>query len=351
VNDPHSRFTGARRELVERLWPRGIPRLWCPLLTHFDESGLDRPRMRAHLGFVKPWVGGFLIPGSTGEGWSMPDAEVRELIAFMIDEVGAVGGHLLIGILKTEVSDVLLAMQEFVAWMKDRTQVHDALESLVRSSVCGFAVCPPTGPELSQRQIKAGLEEILSLELPVALYQLPQVTQNEMAPETVAALALRYPGFYLFKDSSGRDAVASSGFKEAFLVRGAEGGYAEHLVRSEGRYDGLLLSTANSFARPLAEMLDGLERGRVEAAAAFSGRLSALCDELFPLASEVGYGNPFTNANKAIDHFFAHGPKAADLPPPRLHSGMRLPGELVSAARLALARQGLLPERGYLGER
>jgi len=350
VNDPLARFTGPRRELALRLFPRGIPRLWCPLLTHFAEGGgLDRARMRAALAFLGPWVKGFLVPGSTGEGWSMPDVEVRELLDFMIDEVRGVGGHLLVGILKTDAADVLTSLRQLMAFLRDRTGARDAQESLIRSSVCGFAVCPPSGPELSERQVRAALEEVLSLEIPVALYQLPQVTQNEMTPGTVSALSQRYPGFLLFKDSSGTDRVAASGFSGAFLLRGAEGDYARQLASGGGRYDGLLLSTANCFARPLSAMIEALDRGEREEAARFSGRLSALCEELFPVAAEVGYGNPFTNANKAMDHFFAYGPGAAERPPPRLHSGMRLPKDLVLAAGAALERQGLLPERGYLG--
>jgi len=349
VTDPQARFGGARREFVERLFPRGIPKLWCPLITHFrEEGGLDRPRLKAALNFIRPWVNGFLVPGSTGEGWSMPDDEVRELLAPLIELVHARGGHLLVGILKSDVADVLQAMQEFVSWLKDRVGVSDALESMRRSSVCGFAVCPPSGPELAQTRLGAALEEVLSLELPVALYQLPQVTKNEMAPDTVAALAERYPNFFLFKDSSGTDAVARSGFREVFLVRGAEGGYARHLVGAGGHYDGLLLSTANCFPRALSQMVAAVERGRLEEAEVFSKKLSALCDELFPLAAEVGYGNPFTNANKAMDHFFAHGPRAAALAAPRLHSGMRLPRELLVSAEAALRRQGLLPDEGYL---
>ena len=65
-------------------------------------------------------------------------------------------------------------------------------------------------------------------------------------------------------------------------------------------------------------------------------------------AGKVGYGNAFTNANKAMGHFFAHGPEAAKIAPPCLCSGKRLPGELIDAAAAALKRHGLMPESGYL---
>ena len=60
------------------------------------------------------------------------------------------------------------------------------------------------------------------------------------------------------------------------------------------------------------------------------------------------YGNPFANANKAVDHFFAFGPKARDAPPPRLHAGVLLPADVIHAAGDTLLRHGLMPEKGYL---
>ncbi len=58
--------------------------------------------------------------------------------------------------------------------------------------VQGFVVCPPCGKDLSQDTIRAQLASTLELDLPTALYQLPQVTSNEMSPETVGSLAAEY---------------------------------------------------------------------------------------------------------------------------------------------------------------
>jgi dihydrodipicolinate synthase/N-acetylneuraminate lyase len=349
MNSANARFSGERQALIERFFPNGIPTLWCPSLTHYNSEGaIDKARMRAHLKFMYPAVGGFLIPGSTGEGWEMSDAEVRELLEFVIDEIHGVGAHLLIGILKTDIGDVLKAITDTIAWLKARTGAQDALDALQQSGVCGFTVCPPSGKDLSQDQIRTALESVLSLGVPVSLYQLPQVTQNEMSPRTVAALAERFPNFYLFKDTSGIDQVAASDFRGAFLVRGAEGGYSSQLAVSGGDYDGFLLSTANCFGPQLAAMIKNVQRGNKAEAEVFSKKLTALSEEVFELAGQVGYGNAFTNANKAMDHFFAHGPDAANVTPPRLYSRRLLPVKLVEAAGAALKRQGLMPERGYL---
>jgi dihydrodipicolinate synthase/N-acetylneuraminate lyase len=349
MDSAEARFGSQRAELMLALFPDGLPTLWCPALTHFtDDGAIDQPRMRAHLRFMHPWVRGFLMPGSTGEGWEMSESEVRALLDFMIDEIREVGAHLLIGMLKTDIRDVIEGVNNTVAWLRRRTGSDDALESLIKSSVCGFTICPPSGKDLSQGDITAALESVLSLGLPISLYQLPQVTENEMSPETVAALSARFANFYLFKDTSGIDRVAASGFRDVFLVRGAEGDYASHLTLGSGNYDGFLLSTANCFGRQLSAMIDHLRCGNRRDADVLSKTLTDVCGDLFDLAAKVGYGNAFGNANKAMDHFFAHGPDAARLALPRLHSGKRLPRQLITAAAAALERHGLMPKRGYL---
>jgi len=252
-------------------------------------------------------------------------------------------------VLAPDAAAVVRTVNETVEWLRARTGCASAGEALARAGVRGFTVCPPTGADLGQDRIRGALEEVLALGHPVALYQLPQVTRNELAPGTATALAARFPNYFLLKDSSGADRLAESGFRDVFLVRGAEGGYARHLRGGGGRYDGLLLSTANCFARPLAEIVDLVGRGARAAAEAISARLEDAAAAVFAAAAGVGHGNPFTNANKAMDHVLAHGPDAAGVPPPRLHSGVRLPAALIAAARAALDRAGLTPARGYLG--
>jgi hypothetical protein len=47
-----NRFTGKRGELIARMFPHGIPTLWCPLLAYYARDGsIDKARMRKHLDF------------------------------------------------------------------------------------------------------------------------------------------------------------------------------------------------------------------------------------------------------------------------------------------------------------
>jgi dihydrodipicolinate synthase/N-acetylneuraminate lyase len=340
-----------RAALIKGLFPQGIPALWCPTLTHFAAPRVfDKPRIGAHLGAIAPFVKGILVPGSTGEGWEMQDAEIRELLAVALDAAVAVGIRVLIGVLKADAEESRICIEEIGRWLKNRTGAKDSEQSLRQSNVAGFTVCPPKGRDLSQPAIQVGLRRILELGLPVALYQLPQVTGNEMSPETVAELANEFPNFYLFKDTSGQDRVAASGldFGGVFLVRGAEGDYYRWLKSGRGPYDGFLLSTANAFASQLSSIQSLLRVGRPEEARALSQRVQEVVKWCFDLVAGFPTGNPFTNANKVLDHIMAHGPAAAGYTPPLLYSGTRLPKVWVESAIESLRANGLLPARGYL---
>lgn len=340
-----------RKKLVTRLFPGGVPALWCPLLTHYDgEGAIDQPRMAAHLAHLSPWVKGYLLPGSTGDGWELDEREIRRVLEIALDQAARLELHLLVGVLQTDAAKAVKVMRDTTAWIGSRTGAGGGESSLSRARVCGFTVCPPRGRELSQEQIGLALAQILEVGLPTALYQLPQVTQNEMAPEVVADLAARFANFFLLKDTSGADRVALSGRKleNLFLVRGAEGDYARWHASAGGPYQGFLLSTANCFALQLHQILDDLAARRTEPAQAMSARLTGVVTEVFRRVSELPDGNPFANANKAMDHFFAFGPRAMDAPPPRLHAGSRLPVEVIHATGEALVRHGLMPAKGYL---
>jgi dihydrodipicolinate synthase/N-acetylneuraminate lyase len=203
---------------------------------------------------------------------------------------------------------------------------------------------------LGQEEIGRALSLILDLDVPTAIYQLPQITQNELSPETTSSLASRYPNFIFFKDTSGTDAVALSGkdLSGVFTARGAEGEYVRWLKSAGGCYDGFLLASANCFARELHQVITEVVAGRLDSAKRLSARVSAAINEVMRLASNVPSGNAFANANKAIDHFFAYGPKAATSPPPRLHAGPSLPTDLIRSTREILLRAELMPARGYL---
>lgn len=340
-----------RKNLWEELVGGEIPRLWCPPLTHYRSDGtLDRERMAAHWASMLPHVRAFLVPSSTGDGWEMSNAEIRILLDFALELGRKLDVLILVGVLKTDVASTIEALATTLTRLKQKTGEKESAKVLKQSRVCGFTVCPPRGADLTQEQMQADLATILELDLPTAIYQLPQVTQNEMSPELIKQLAERYVNFVLFKDSSGSDRVAleDRGQSGIFLVRGAEGDYAAWLQESGGAYHGLLLSSANCFSAQLRAIITLLEEGKDEAAQNLSARLTQVVDLVFGLVDRLPQGNPFTNANKALDHFMAYGSEAEQMPPPMLHSGRRLPQKVMQEVGKILKNAKLIPQKGYL---
>ncbi len=340
-----------REALSKKLFPEGIPRLWCPLLTHYDGNGkVDLPRMRAHFAHVAPWVAGFLIPGTTGDGWEMDDGETETVVRFALEEASNHDSRILLGALRHGTEDVLALMDKLFRLLENGPGEKDPLAVLTKSRVAGFTVCAPKGKDLDQETILRSLFSIADRGYPLALYQLPQVTENEIHPDTFDRLCLTFANIIFFKDSSGGDRIAAAARQREgiFLVRGAEGGYGQWLTEAGGPYDGFLLSTANCFAAELSAIIDATGRGDMLSALELSEIVTGVFEEVSGLVGGLPVGNAFTNANKAMDHFFALGPEASTDQGPMLHGGVRIPAEALEKTRESLNRFGLMPETGYL---
>jgi dihydrodipicolinate synthase/N-acetylneuraminate lyase len=341
-----------RQALTRKLFPEGIPWLWCPPLTHFGTDGsIDFARMAAHFRNMSPWVGGLLIPGTSGQGWDLNDEETLSVTSFALQMSREYKTRLLLGALRTDMT----AIREMIARMMKLIETTVAMKGetvniLSATGVCGFAVCPLKGKSLSQTDIEAGLSTILEMGLPVALYQLPSVTENEAAPETFQRLVRRYPNLIFFKDSSGRDFIAASSVDKGgvFLARGAEGDYIRWLKAAGGPYDGFLLSVANSFAPQLTSFKKYIDSGDHQRAGEISERVTKALFETVALVGPLSCGRPYTNANKSIDHFFAFGRSALAKEGPMLRGGIRIPSDILSATGDILRKYGLMPEKGYL---
>jgi dihydrodipicolinate synthase/N-acetylneuraminate lyase len=347
------RIAEKRERLLRDLFPAGVPRLWCPLLTHYGKDGaIDFDRMSAHFHHIVPFVKGFLIPGSTGDGWELDDGETRQVTEFALGLARRDGISLLLGALKRDAAAMKKSVADMFGLLEPpaAAEADDRVQTLRDRRVCGFTVCPPEGKTLSQKEIEAGLAGLLEMGLPTALYQLPQVTGNEVSPKTFGRLIGMYPNLIFFKDSSGFDGIASSDTDKGgvFLVRGAEGDYARWLRETGGPYAGFLLSTANCFPQELKTLIENLERGEWEKARALSDRLTAAIRDVFSLVNPLPCGNAFTNANKSIDHFLAFGPSARATAGPLLHGRISIPADILAATGAILARCLLMPEKGYL---
>jgi dihydrodipicolinate synthase/N-acetylneuraminate lyase len=315
---------------------------------------VDEERFLAHLGHVAAWVNGILVPGSTGDGWELTEAERLRVLGLVLDQATRLKLQVLVGVLKRSTGSMLASLVGTSEWVRHRTGESDLMRCLVRRRIGGFVVCLPTmsGESLPDEALKCDMAVLLDTGLPIALYQLPQVTGHTLSPAAVSSLAEHYPNFLVFKDSSGEDQVARQLPQppNVFFARGAEGDYSQWLRSGGGCYDGLLLSSANCFPRELNRMARDLARKRVRDAEKMSCSLSDAVSAVFSaVAASRAPGNLFATANKAMDHFMAFGPQAVGQAPPVLHGGRLLPLEVLQQTGEILRQHGLMPEHGYMG--
>lgn len=340
-----------RKQLVSRLFPQGFPRLWCPLIVHYTGEGkIDPVRIRKHLRWIRPHVRSFLIFGSTGDGWELSLSEKTALFSVYVDLAKELDLHLLIGVLKHQSADVDSEMTYWLQRLSELSGLASPLEAMAACHVVGFTVCPPRGADLPQADILTALRRVLDRGLPTALYQLPQVTQNEMSPETLQQLALVYPNFYLCKDTSGRDQVLTAGLDYAGVrfVRGMEGDYSRWYRPGQSGYDGFLLSSANGCAAELQALIRLADQGKNDEADRLSERISGLFTAVFADVAAIQSGNAFANANKCLDHSLACGASWQEMPAPLLHAGQSIPLRHLAFARQALTERGWSVDEGYL---
>jgi 4-hydroxy-tetrahydrodipicolinate synthase len=339
-----------RQDLKERLFPAGMPELSCPPIVHYRKDGsFDQTRIEAHLRLISASVKSFLLFGSTGDGWVLSEQQKDDLLLFTLDLARKYDFRILIGTLKKDSGQVLASIRKTNRMIQEYSGRDDLLEAMCACHVCGYTICAPTGKDLAQDQILAELRLILQTGVPVALYQLPQVTQNEISAQSLSRLAGEYPNFYFFKDTSGEDRVARSGldFQGVFLVRGAEGDYEKWFCANQGPYDGFLLSSANCFAQELQEVIGLLRAGQAAKAKTLSARLSLVIEQVFGRVSSLKSGNAFANGNKCIDHILAFGDQWPDHPAPVLYTGESMPRSCLEFAASVLAQQGFFRKQGY----
>ncbi len=342
-----------RQEIVSGLFPEGIPSLWCPMIVHYTLEGqIDLDRMEKHMRYMIPDVSSFLLFGSTGDGWELDADEKETLLRACVEWSKRYGIRMLLGVLQPEIGETRREIAKWLEWLKAYANTRDAVQAMRDCGVVGFTVCAPRGAELSQQTIRDGLESILQLNLPLALYQLPQVTQNEIAPETLSLLAAKYPNFYLFKDTSGEDRALLSGLDSGgvFFVRGMEGDYFDWFTGNKKRYPGFLLSTANCFASLLQQMLAAARAGDNTLAKSCSDQVQGMINAVLANTASLAGGNVFANANKCFEHCLAYGRQWMQFPLPMRHCGEIIPVPYVAFAEQILEKFGFMPEKGYLQE-
>lgn len=276
-----------------------LPRLWVPTLTFYRETGeIDFERTDVMLARIYPYCQGVLVPGSTGDGWLLDDKEQYELVKHYLSGFEFGRFKILIGALMPDAESTLAAIEKWCGLIKFVSDCSDIRQGMDKLNVVGFVVCSPKGNH-SQEYIQSSLHKVFSCGLPLAFYQLPQITGNLVEPETLRIIAAQFPNLIMVKDTGGGDEIAKSGlFKDKMLVRGAEGNPGPLISGKNQIYDGLLLSTVNSFPAVYAEIIvDGKGYDKI----------GDIISKTFAMASVNPVSNAFSDANRAIDHVMYYG--------------------------------------------
>jgi hypothetical protein len=126
-----------RRELISRLFPGGIPRIWCPLLTQYTpDGGIDAFRMRALLRSLAPHVGGLMLTGDLGDGWQLSRRQCDQVLAACLDDARALGMRVLFAVAEEESQD---AYGTIVYHLEALARIHGKDSALKTSLPPAFA--------------------------------------------------------------------------------------------------------------------------------------------------------------------------------------------------------------------
>ena len=95
-------------------------------------------------------------------------------------------------------------------------------------------------------------------------------------------------------------------------------------------------------------MMNCLATGDPQEADRLASRIERVVAGCFEVVRDYPAANPFTNANKLLDHIMAFGRDAREHAPPYLHGGQQLPRRFVEQAYQIVAEHELVPSHGYL---
>ena len=335
-----------RGELIRRLFPGGVPRILCPVLTHLTPDGaVDGFRMRAMIRSLAPHVGGLIAAGGTGDGWAMNRKQCAQVLDACLSEAKGLGMRVLFSVLEEETQDAYGTIVYHLYQLRREYGNESHIDNLAAAGLCGYSVCAPKGSDLSREEIEAELQPVMDLGVPIALVNAPDKTGSEISIETVNSFAEKYPHFFMYQDNSGDDLYVQNGSapEGLLLIRGYEYDYSKWYRY----YDGFTLASANAFAPALARVWAELEDENPDAAEELSERLSLVFSNLVQIAGKFD-GDSLANAARIADHFRAYGKDAWDMDMPPLWNGQEPSYRDIEQAGDHINDSGLLNEQGYM---
>lgn len=322
-----------RSSRLDRLFPQGVPGLWCSMLTHYTPQGeIDWPRMEAHLSFMRQYVKGFVIAGHVGDGELLNTAQRQSLVDWIASKLKPNKEFFMAGV-HVKDAESLNATTQWAAALKDKMTADPA-------SFTGLWV------HAAAKEV----QPLLDLNLPVAI-EVDHNSESSADAQAIATFAQSNENMLYAGDDSQDDAIARCATLPAgvFRFRSAEGDYTRQLGSSGGPYHGLYLASANLFPEQLAQIVLAPALGKWDESRDLSAKLTSFFKDAVALEKKTFHdNNATTRLCKAVDHHMAHGASANAAPMPMLGDVQLLAASFVNAMGDLLARHALSPQAGYL---
>ena len=123
----------------------GFPTLWFPPLTYFKEGGIiDTGRMTEALEEIYPYSKGVLVPGSTGDGWVLPQEKQEDIVRFFLRGFKFGRFSMMIGALKQTSEETIKSVERWCEILCEESGSDDPAEAMKVLDVKAFVFCHQT---------------------------------------------------------------------------------------------------------------------------------------------------------------------------------------------------------------
>ena len=195
-----------------------IPRLWSAPINHYrlndrNEIIIDYDKQSKHIKNISQYIGGHLINGSTGDGWIFNDMFTKvEIAKNILNSLDTMGNEhlkkpLMFGCLEESIDNKMTLIDRYIEMLLNHYNCNDSNEFLDRyvfskddgSPFIGFCINPESNNK-DMKSVKQGIVSILKKyeKFPCILYQIPQITNSEIDPESFKDICDNVCKIYLF---------------------------------------------------------------------------------------------------------------------------------------------------------
>ncbi len=181
-----------RKELIRRLFPGGVPRIWCPVISHFTPDGeVDLFRMRAMRRTLAPHVGGRVAAGGTGDGWAMNRRQCSAVLDCLPLEIQG-AGHARVSSpfwrRKTQDAYGTIVLSPVCAQAQIRRR-RPGRQPSYRPACAGTAFAPPSAKTSTAKRSRTRSFPSWTSAFPSPLVNMPAITGSKVDADTINRLA------------------------------------------------------------------------------------------------------------------------------------------------------------------